>query len=342
MTWLPTRRCLLGRATTGVLMATLVAGCAAPTTTTTTSTARTTTAPVIEVGSTVLVDVSVATLWVSRLSPRRVDRPALRDPVDMRAWLAAMSVSQRLGLVGRVETQALYGDRLRVIGVTEHWLHVVAPAQPTSRDSRGYPGWVPRRQVTGAQLQSTGRVATVVRAHGWLRDAAGAPQVAVSYGTRLPVVRTGTRWVHVRSVTGEPLRIRSGVVAVAAADQPARTMGRSAVLRDALGWRGTPYLWGGRSGWAVDCSGFTSLVYAVHGVRLPRDADDQARAGGAVPLGDARRADLAFFTRGDSIGHVGFIAGDDLLLHAPSTGQTVSLTRLSSVSGFAGARRYLP
>jgi cell wall-associated NlpC family hydrolase len=114
-----------------------------------------------------------------------------------------------------------------------------------------------------------------------------------------------------------------------------------AVLQDALGWRGTPYLWGGRSGWAVDCSGFTSLVYAMHGVRLPRDADDQAAAGRAVSPGDARRADLAFFTRGDSIGHVGFFAGNGALLHAPSTGSTVSLTQLSWVSGFAGLRRYL-
>jgi cell wall-associated NlpC family hydrolase len=301
----------------------------------------TATAPAVRVGSTVLVDVSVATLWVSRSSPRRIDRPALRDPVDMPAWLAAMSVPERLGLVGRVETQALYGERLRVIGATERWLHVVAPAQPTSRDSRGYPGWVPRRQVTAGPLTPTERVASVVRAHAWLRDATGARQVAVSYGTRLPVLRTGTRWVHVRSVTGQQLRVRSKVVAVAADGASALASTRMAVLQDALGWRGTPYLWGGRSGWAVDCSGFTSLVYAMHGVRLPRDADDQAAAGRAVSPGDARRADLAFFTRGDSIGHVGFFAGNGALLHAPSTGSTVSLTQLSWVSGFAGLRRYL-
>jgi hypothetical protein len=292
-------------------------------------------------GSTVRVDVSVATLWVARSSPRRVDRPALRDPVDMAAWLDAMSVDDLRGLVGRVETQALYGERLLVVRVAARWLRVVAPDQPTSRDPRGYPGWVPRRQVTTHPLWATGRLATVVAAHTWLRDAAGTRRVAVGYGTRLPVVATGQRWVTVRGVHGGLLRVRRttvGVTDVGAAALPAT---RAAVLDDARAWRGTPYLWGGRSGWAVDCSGFTGLVFRVHGVLLPRDADDQATRGREVAPADAHRADLAFFTRGSGIGHVGFVAGDGLLLHAPGSGGSVTLTPLSAVSGLATVRRYL-
>jgi gamma-D-glutamyl-L-lysine dipeptidyl-peptidase len=292
-------------------------------------------------GTTVRVDVSVATLWVSADSPRPVDRPALRDPVDMRAWLSAMSTEARRGLVGRVETQALYGEQLRVVGVTRRWLHVVAVDQPTSRDPRGYPGWIPRRQVTTHALPLTGRTATVVSAHTWLRDATGARRTAVGYGTRLPTLRAGARWVRVMTVTGDALRLRRSTVSVADDGAAALPRTRSAVLDDALGWRGVPYLWGGRSGWAVDCSGFTGLVYGVHGVRLPRDADDQATVGRAVAVSDAHRADLAFFTRGTGIGHVGFVAGSGQLLHAPGSGQSVMLSPLSSVSGLASVRRYL-
>jgi cell wall-associated NlpC family hydrolase len=295
----------------------------------------------LTVGTVVRVDVSVATLWVSPDSPRRIDAPALRDPVDMRAWLAALSTEARRGLVGRVGTQALYGERLRVVGVTRRWLHVVAPDQPSSRDPRGYPGWVPRRQVTTHALSASDRTATVVAAHTWLRDGTGVRRTAVGYGTRLPALRTGARWVTVAAVTGDALRLRRSAVAVTDAGSAALPRSRPAVLDDASRWLGTPYLWGGRSGWAVDCSGFTGLVYGVHGVRLPRDADDQARAGWAVSLADARRGDLAFFVRGSGIGHVGFLAGSGHLLHAPGSGLSVMLGPLTAVSGLSSVRRYL-
>src|SRR5439155_1698841 len=77
-------------------------------------------------GHSVWVSVDVATLWHSTTSPRSIDAKAVSAPVDIRGWLAAMSTSARLGLVGRVQTQALYGERLLVTGVRTGWLHVVA------------------------------------------------------------------------------------------------------------------------------------------------------------------------------------------------------------------------
>src|SRR5947209_6702504 len=105
-------------------------------------------APPIAAGTHVWVTVAVATLWSSPAAPRPVDAPALSAPVQIRRWLAGMSTSARRGLTGRIESQALYGEPLTVTGVSGSWLHVVAPGQPTHRDNRGYPGWVPRRQVT--------------------------------------------------------------------------------------------------------------------------------------------------------------------------------------------------
>ena len=63
----------------------------------------------------VWTDVSVATLWTSPRAPRAVDTPALGDPVDLPGWLAAMDVPARRGLVGRVATQTLLGERLLVV-----------------------------------------------------------------------------------------------------------------------------------------------------------------------------------------------------------------------------------
>jgi gamma-D-glutamyl-L-lysine dipeptidyl-peptidase len=80
----------------------------------------------------------------------------------------------------------------------------------------------------------------------------------------------------------------------------------------------TPYLWGGRSLLGIDCSGFTQMVYALYGKKLPRDAWQQAKSGKPVSkLQDAVAGDLAFFSEsGSRITHVGILTGDGHIIHA--------------------------
>ena len=280
----------------------------------------------ISAGTSVWVNAAVATLWTSPQAPRPVDAKATSATVDIRGWLAAMSTSARLGLVGRVETQALYGNRLLVTGVRPGWLHVVAPGQPTRRDSRGYPGWVPTRQVTTRAPAVTARVATVTSITAWLRSSSGSRVMEVSFGTRLPVLGSTPTAVTVATPTRSRLTLRPTDVVVRPATAGALPRTAAAVMASARRFLGRPYIWGGRSGFAVDCSGLTSLVYAVHGVVIPRDTDDQARAGSAVPAGAWRLADLALFRSGAQVTHVGFYAGAGQMLHAPRTGTVVQIS----------------
>lgn len=79
-----------------------------------------------------------------------------------------------------------------------------------------------------------------------------------------------------------------------------------------------PYLWGGRSMFGIDCSGFTQLVYKLLGYKLPRDASQQVHHGEVVDfLSTAQAGDLAFFNNADGkIVHVGIMLDDRRIIHA--------------------------
>lgn len=79
-----------------------------------------------------------------------------------------------------------------------------------------------------------------------------------------------------------------------------------------------PYLWGGRSLFGIDCSGFSQLVYKHLGVRLNRDASQQVTEGKTVDfLQEAKSGDLAFFDNEDGkVTHVGIILDDFEIIHA--------------------------
>jgi gamma-D-glutamyl-L-lysine dipeptidyl-peptidase len=82
---------------------------------------------------------------------------------------------------------------------------------------------------------------------------------------------------------------------------------------------GTPYVWGGLGHDGIDCSGLVHLAFRTLGVRVPRDAADQAAA--ALPVEDPRPGDLYFFGRYDeAVSHVGFVTEGGLLHATESVG----------------------
>lgn len=81
---------------------------------------------------------------------------------------------------------------------------------------------------------------------------------------------------------------------------------------------GAPYLWGGKTPFGVDCSGFIQSIYKVYGIALPRDAYQQAEKGKLVDFhDDAQAGDLAFFENEEGkIIHVGMILKPGKIIHA--------------------------
>jgi gamma-D-glutamyl-L-lysine dipeptidyl-peptidase len=85
-----------------------------------------------------------------------------------------------------------------------------------------------------------------------------------------------------------------------------------------LPYLNTPYVWGGRSIFGIDCSGFIQQVFRLLGVSLPRDAQEQAKFGEVVAfLAAAQIGDVAFFeNEQNKIVHVGLLLSSHKIIHA--------------------------
>lgn len=279
-------------------------------------------------GAPATVDVSVATLWRAPGLARTIDAPALANPVRLDRWNGNLATTaSRVWLDGRVVTQALYGETVTVLAVRGSWAKVAVRDQPTPLDRRGYPGWLPVRQlVTGFSAAGTTRTVGLRKASLHLPGRT----IRLGYGTRLPVVgrTSGGDW-RVRTPDG-PGWIARGSLRTAAAPTAA------SIVADARRFLGLRYLWGGVSAWGFDCSGLVWDVFRTHGVTIPRDTGPQSRGGRAVAAGGLRPGDLVFY--GSPATHVAIVAGGGKMIESPDSAHSVRLVPLRP--GFTKARRY--
>ncbi|MCG2430374.1 C40 family peptidase [Aequorivita xiaoshiensis] len=97
-----------------------------------------------------------------------------------------------------------------------------------------------------------------------------------------------------------------------------KSLPKEHLVETALLYLNSPYLWGGKTPFGIDCSGFTQMVYKLNGQKLLRDASQQATQGEALSfIEESEPGDLAFFDNDEGkITHVGIIMKDNYIIHA--------------------------
>ena len=94
-----------------------------------------------------------------------------------------------------------------------------------------------------------------------------------------------------------------------------KTNYKNSIIENSMKFLNSPYLWGGRTPFGIDCSGFTQQVYRLAGYQLLRDANQQAEQGKEIKLKNSKPGDLAFFGE-KKVTHVGILINKNKIIHA--------------------------
>ena len=236
-------------------------------------------------------------------------RAVLAPVADMRT-----GPSPRAGL----GTQLLLGETVRVFESDKGWSWAQA-------DRDGYVGYVPDGALGAvADGEKSTHCVAVPRTFAY-----AAPDLKKAAMTALPL---GARVAVKAGRTGRDARyamLADGTWCIAAHLAP---HGAPAVdfVAVAQSLAGTPYLWGGRSAFGIDCSGLVQLAMLMAGRAAPRDSDMQeAELGVPVdPADGLKRGDLVFWK-----GHVGIMRDAETLLHANAHTMDVAGEPLDRATG---------
>jgi cell wall-associated NlpC family hydrolase len=238
----------------------------------------------------------------------RISAPRWADPSTAQCAVAVADLRRAPRPDSPVDTQILYGEMVDVFEAEEGWCW--AQAQDDS-----YVGYVADTALTARILTPTHIIAASRTFLYPGPDMKLPAEAALSIGSRICVTgQTETRG-------SQYLTLASGGAVIAAHAAP---LGQHFADPVSVAERliETPYLWGGRSGHGIDCSGLAQIAYAMCGVKLQRDTAMQKDTAGRALAGasDLRRGDLVFWS-----GHVAMMSDPQTIIHA--SGHAMAVVR---------------
>ncbi|AUD14581.1 MULTISPECIES: C40 family peptidase [unclassified Planococcus (in: firmicutes)] len=279
--------------------------------------------------------VPVTSVWTHPDKVREVDAQGVADMPDINKWREAMNQQETKDLTesNRLQTQLLYGEPVLIEEIDGTWAKIIAPWQPSHKDERGYPGWVPLahlKELGSAADRGYARV-TADKAQLWSPER--RPVAQLPFNSLLPVKDADESRVHVHTPDGDAYIEAKHVQLVPSPEQIPLGTGQS-IVNAAERFLGLQYFWGGMSSLGYDCSGFSHHMLKANGLYISRDAGDQSVEGKEIDYRDSaawKTGDLLFFAYEEGQGklhHVGIYYGDGMMIHSPTSGKAIEITRL--------------
>ncbi len=248
-------------------------------------------------------------------------------------------------------TQVLLGTPVKILEEEGEWRRVQAPD--------GYTGWMigSVHPMSGTELNDwqahPSLIITALYTPALERPGEKSLPVAdLVIGSRIVIESEEKAYWKVRYPDGRVAFVdKSDGIPVNEWLDTVRLTGES-IVNCSKQFLGIPYLWGGTSSKGLDCSGFTQLVYFLHGILLSRDASRQVKQGKLVDtsgeFSNALPGDLLFFgskatgdTREEKLAHVAIYLGDNRFIHASDYVRVNSLDPSDLLYDDFNAHRYL-
>ncbi len=224
--------------------------------------------------------------------------------------------------LSEVVTQARMGEGFRVLDAGADWLHI-------SLDHDAYEGYIEARQTRDGHwpAQEAAGVTGVAAIRNLFANIYAGPKVqrplltVLPMGVHLPVLRRAEGaeegWLVVGLADGREGFVQETDLSTGGREwawsTPAQL--RQSLVRTARRFLGIPYRWGGATSFGLDCSGLVQYVYYLHGLPLPRDANQQAESERTrrITREELVPGDLIFFAK---YSHVGMAISHHEFLHA--------------------------
>ncbi|MVO10729.1 SH3 domain-containing protein [Flavobacterium sp. TP390] len=197
-------------------------------------------------------------------------------------------------------SQLLFGDHFTIIEQLDKWVKI-----ETAFDN--YIGWIDNKQfqtISEKQFHSIEQSPMVL--NGDLIEYISTPKnqlIPIPLGSCLSFL--DNEQINTENYSFEGIKI-CGI------------KDKSNLVKTAFMYLNAPYLWGGKTPFGIDCSGFTQMVYKLNGYKILRDASEQATQGEALSfIEESEPGDLAFFDNEEgNIIHVGIMMDDNYIIHA--------------------------
>ena len=204
-------------------------------------------------------------------------------------------------------SQLLFGEHFKILNIKHNWAFI-----ETSFDS--YKGWVDERMITGIKPDTFNALNSdtpfVINRKTVNLKLADMTFQQVFAGSNIPFLNKSSKRFTIES--------RQFEISEKLNTSDFKSI-RPEISDISLLYYNSPYLWGGRTPCGIDCSGFTQIVYKICGLKLPRNAAQQAGCGQALKnLDKSQTGDLGFFTKmqSDEITHTGILLKDNKIIHA--------------------------
>jgi hypothetical protein len=219
--------------------------------------------------------------------------------------LSVVSCRKEASNTSELVTQLLFGETYEVVEETEEWFKIV-----TNYES--YVCWLNKKQHFALSESTFEKIQkTKINCNGDLvqiiKNKKLNTNIPITIGASLPLLKEHDMQVDDHHFSFDGTAIDASI------KNNAQKITQTAYL-----FLNSPYLWGGKSPFGIDCSGFTQLVYKLNGHKLPRDASQQVELGQALSFVEESEAgDLAFFDNEEgNITHVGILLDNQHIIHA--------------------------